>query len=594
LFLRRILLPSLVGFTVVMAASFFLPQSTPRAQEPAAESGSPDVPGQTEQAAAVASPAPVESAVVDIDATFARAQMLQTLGDLGGAETELRRILAVRPDHIDALTRLRRVLIDSHQTAALPGVLASLSAANAEAGERNLAEARLDELIALDPSHPGRAGLEQKLGRVEGQVQANGGLLDRLRGLIGIVAILGIAVLMSNNRKKIKLGLIAWGLGLQIAFALIILWTPPGRWLFEAARVTVAKLLAFTDYGAGFIFGSVYNGVAPAGGQGPLSLVDRSSGDLVDIGIIFAFHVLPTIIFFGALMSVLYHLGLVQRVVRGIAWVMTRTLGTSGAESLSAASNIFVGQTEAPLVVKPYVNDMTMSELTAVMTGGFATVAGGVMAAYVRFGVDAGHLLAASVMAAPAGLMLAKIIFPETETPRTQGGAVQDPERTTANVIDAAATGAGDGMKLALNVAAMLIAFIALIAVVNALLGMVGLSLAVIFGYAFYPLSWAMGVDTKDLLAFGNLIGTKISLNEFVAYVELGHIKNTLSPRTVTIATYALCGFANFSSIGIQIGGISAIAPDRRSDLARVGLKAMIAGALATALTGTIAGILVA
>ncbi|HRB12871.1 MAG TPA: nucleoside transporter C-terminal domain-containing protein [Vicinamibacteria bacterium] len=418
-------------------------------------------------------------------------------------------------------------------------------------------------------------------------------MLDRLRGVIGIAAILGIAVLMSNNRRKINLRLIAWGLGLQIAFAMLILWTPPGRWLFDGARIAVAKLLSFTDYGAGFIFGNLYNGVAPVGGQGPLSLIDAGSGDLVGIGIIFAFHILPTIIFFGSLMSVLYHFGVMQTVVRGIAWVMTRTLGTSGAESLSAASNIFVGQTEAPLVVKPYVNEMTMSELTAIMTGGFATVAGGVMAAYVRFGVDAGHLLAASVMAAPAGLMLAKIIYPETEVPRTQGGAVQDPERTTANVIDAAASGAGDGMKLAINVAAMLMAFIALIALVNSALGLAGLSLATIFGYVFYPLSWAMGVDSRDLLAFGNLIGTKLSLNEFVAYVELGHIKNTLSPRTVVIATYALCGFANFSSIGIQIGGISGIAPDRRSDLARVGLKAMIAGALATALTGTIAGILV-
>ncbi len=588
MFLRRILLPSLVSFAVVMAASFILPLGATRAQEAGAETGSQNA-AQAEQA-----PAPATPAAIDIDATFAHAQMMQKLGDLDGAEAELRQILTVTPGHLGALTTLRRVLIDAHRKAALPDVLAALCAAHAEAGQRDLADARLDELIAIDPSHPERAGLEQKLGRVDAQMRADGGILDRLRGVIGIVAILGIAVLMSNNRKKIKLRMIAWGLGLQITFALIILWTPPGRWLFEAARVTVAKLLAFTDYGAGFIFGSLYNGVAPAGGQGPLSLVDRGSGDLVDIGIIFAFHVLPTIIFFGSLMSVLYHFGIVQKVVRGIAWVMTRTLGTSGAESLSAASNIFVGQTEAPLVVKPYVNDMTMSELTAVMTGGFATVAGGVMAAYVRFGVDAGHLLAASVMAAPAGLMLAKIIYPEADVPRTQGGAVQDPERTTANVIDAAAAGAGDGMKLAINVAAMLIAFIALIAVVNAVLGVVGLSLATIFGYAFYPLSWAMGVDTRDLLAFGNLIGTKLSLNEFVAYVELGHIKNTLSPRTVTIATYALCGFANFSSIGIQIGGISAIAPDRRSDLARVGLKAMIAGALATALTGTIAGILVA
>ena len=571
-----------------MAVSFILPLGATRAQEPATPAGSPS-------AGAPVAPAPPTAtlAASEIDATLTQAQMLLKLGDLEGSEAGLRRILAVAPGHLGALTTLRRVLIDAHRKAALPDVLASLSVAHLEAGQRDLGEARLDELIAIDPSHPGRAALEQRLGRGRAPVQGGGGILDRLRGVIGIAAILGIAVLMSNNRRKINLRLIAWGLGLQIAFAMLILWTPPGRWLFDGARIAVAKLLSFTDYGAGFIFGNLYNGVAPVGGQGPLSLIDAGSGDLVGIGIIFAFHILPTIIFFGSLMSVLYHFGVMQTVVRGIAWVMTRTLGTSGAESLSAASNIFVGQTEAPLVVKPYVNEMTMSELTAIMTGGFATVAGGVMAAYVRFGVDAGHLLAASVMAAPAGLMLAKIIYPETEVPRTQGGAVQDPERTTANVIDAAASGAGDGMKLAINVAAMLMAFIALIALVNSALGLAGLSLATIFGYVFYPLSWAMGVDSRDLLAFGNLIGTKLSLNEFVAYVELGHIKNTLSPRTVVIATYALCGFANFSSIGIQIGGISGIAPDRRSDLARVGLKAMIAGALATALTGTIAGILV-
>jgi concentrative nucleoside transporter, CNT family len=584
MFLRRILLPAFTSFVVVMAASFILPLDATRAQPPNAEASAPP-----EQAPP---PAPPQGPV-DVEAALARAQTLLKLGHLDRAEAELRGVLASSPSHVGTLTTLRRVLIDGRKNAALPDVLAALSAAHAAAGQRDLAEARLDELMALDASHPRRAELDQKLGRGGAQARSDGGLLDRMRGVLGIAAILGIAVLMSNNRKKIQLRLVAWGLGLQIVFALIILWTPPGRWLFDAARVTVAKLLAFTDFGAGFIFGNLYNGVAPAGGQGPLALVDAGSGDLVNIGIIFGFHVLPTIIFFGALMSVLFHLGLIQRVVRGIAWVMTRTLGTSGAESLSAASNIFVGQTEAPLVVKPYVNDMTMSELTAVMTGGFATVAGGVMAAYVRFGVDAGHLLAASVMAAPAGLMLAKIIYPEDGVPRTQGGAVHDPEPTTANVIDAAAAGAGDGMKLAINVAAMLIAFIALIAVVNALLAEAGLSLATIFGYAFLPLSWAMGVDTKDLLAFGNLMGTKLSLNEFVAYVELGHIRNTLSPRTVVIATYALCGFANFSSIGIQIGGISAIAPERRSDLARVGLKAMVAGALATCLTGTIAGILV-
>ncbi|MEK7706082.1 MAG: nucleoside transporter C-terminal domain-containing protein [Myxococcota bacterium] len=410
---------------------------------------------------------------------------------------------------------------------------------------------------------------------------------------MGIAAILGIAVLLSSNRSKIRWRIIGWGLGLQVVFAALILWTPPGRYVFQGANFAITKLLSFADFGAGFVFGNLYQGRMAAGGQGPVQYVDGTSGDPLNLGFIFAFHVLPTIIFFGALMSVLYHFGIIQKVVRAIAWVMTRTMGTSGAESLCAAMNIFVGQTEAPLVVKPYVEDMTMSELMAIMTGGFATISGGVMAAYASFGVDAGHLLAGSVMAAPGGLMLAKIMYPETHVPRTQGGQVHDPERATANVIDAAAAGAGDGMRLAINVAAMLMAFIALIALVNAALGLVGLSLAQVFGIIFYPLSWAMGVDTRDLLAFGGLIGTKLSLNEFVAYVDLAHLRSQLSPRTFVIATYALCGFANFSSVGIQIGGISGIAPTRRSDLARVGLKAMVGGALATALTGTIAGMLV-
>jgi CNT family concentrative nucleoside transporter len=325
---------------------------------------------------------------------------------------------------------------------------------------------------------------------------------------------------------------------------------------------------------------------------------DGTSGDLAGLGLVFAFHVLPTIIFFGALMSVLYHLNVVQVVVRGIAWVMQRAMKTSGAESLSVAGNIFVGQTEAPLLIKPYVGDMTMSELMAVMCGGFATIAGGVLAAYVRFGIDAGHLLAASVMSAPAALVCAKLLWPETETPKTAGGAVQRIEKTTANLIDAAATGAADGLRLAANVAAMLIAFIALIALLNGALGAVGslldadLSLRSIFGVVFYPLSWCMGVSPQDLTAFGNLLGTKIAINEFVAYVELGAEKATMTPRSFTIATYALCGFANFSSIGIQIGGISAIAPTRRTDLARLGLKAMIGGAAASWLTACVAGIL--
>ena len=314
---------------------------------------------------------------------------------------------------------------------------------------------------------------------------------------------------------------------------------------------------------------------------------------------IFAFHVLPTIIFFGALMSVLYHLGLVQKIVRSIAFVMTKTMKTSGAESLSIAGNIFVGQTESPLLIKPYVGKMTVSELSAVMVGGFATIAGGVLASYVRFGIDAKHLIAASVMSAPAALVIAKILYPEIGTPETAGGTVGDPEKQTANVVDAAAAGATDGLQLAFNVAAMLLAFMALVELANwllgftSLIGLPALSLRQIFGWIFYPISFCMGVDMKDLIDFGNLLGTKIAINEFVAYVDLGNLRATMSERSFLIGTYALCGFANFSSIGIQIGGISSVAPERRSDLARIGFKAMLGGAFASWLTACIAGFLI-
>lgn len=428
-------------------------------------------------------------------------------------------------------------------------------------------------------------------------------MIYRLISFIGIFFILGLAWLMSNNKKRINYRTVLWGIVLQLIFAILILKTGPGQAVFFFARAFIEKLLSFTDAGASFLFGNIYRGdpdiLEQIGGPGPMQLWDAGAQQFVNIGIIFAFHILPTIIFFASLMSVLYHLGVMQRIVEAMAWIMSRFMQTSGAESLSAASNIFVGQTEAPLVVKPYVEKMTMSELMAIMTGGFATIAGGVMAAYVRFGIDAGHLMAASVMSAPAALVIAKIIYPETEQPMTAGGVRIKVEKQTANIVDAAAAGAADGLRLALNVGAMLMAFISLIAMINYGLHLLGgvfgypnLGLKNIFGVLFYPLSFFMGVPKQDLLEFGNLLGTKISINEMVAYVELAHVKNVISPRTYTIATYALCGFANFSSIAIQIGGISGIAPRRRQDLARLGIRAMFGGALASWLTATIAGML--
>ncbi|MFH0881647.1 MAG: NupC/NupG family nucleoside CNT transporter [bacterium] len=435
--------------------------------------------------------------------------------------------------------------------------------------------------------------------------------MERLIGIFGIFALMGIAYLMSNNRKAIKWRTVGVGVGLQIFFALFVLKTLPGKWIFEGARVFISKILTFTDYGAHFIFGNLYltgpgitdsipDDIVPGGLTQGYQVFNPASGNFVEMGTVFAIHVLPTIIFFASLMAVLYHLGIMQRLVQGFAWVMMRAMHTSGAESLSTASNIFVGQTEAPFVVRPFLKTMTPSEIMAVMTGGFATVAGGVLAAYVRFGIDPGHLLAASVMSAPAALVMAKIVVPEVDKPETGGTLKINVEKTSSNVIDAAASGASDGLKLAVNVAAMLIAFIALVAMLNAILGWAGglfglhdLSLKVIFGWVFSPLAFLMGVPFKDIIDVGYLMGVKISINEFVAYVDLVALKSQLTPRSFIIATYALCGFANISSIAIQIGGISALVPERRKDLARLGARAMIAGALASWQTATIAGILI-
>jgi CNT family concentrative nucleoside transporter len=370
--------------------------------------------------------------------------------------------------------------------------------------------------------------------------------------------------------------------------------------VFDHARNAINRVLGFTDAGAAFLFGNLYRGdesvlgnLPP--GPGPVQMIDGASGDPVALGFIIAFHVLPTIIFFSSLMSVAYHLGVMQILVRVMAKVMQKTMGTSGSESLSCAANVFVGQTEAPLVVRPYVDTMTESELHAIMVGGFSTVAGGVLAAYTRFGMDPGHLLAASVMSAPAALVMAKLLLPETEESKTQGDLQMHFERKTENIVDAAAQGASDGLMLALNVGAMLMAFVSLVALANFCLSWLPdpiNSLQDIFGWVFAPFAFVMGVEPADVLAFGNLLGTKVAVNEFVAYLELVRIKDTVSPRTFLIGTYALCGFANFSSIAIQLGGIGGIAPGRRKDLARVGMRAMFGGALASWLTACIAGIL--
>jgi CNT family concentrative nucleoside transporter len=402
-------------------------------------------------------------------------------------------------------------------------------------------------------------------------------------------ALIAIAWIFSKNKKAVNLKTVAAGMMLQIIFALIVLKSPPGRAFFQFMNDVIIKLLSFSDEGAIFLFGNLINNQS--------------------LGFIFAFQVLPTIIFFSSLMSVLYYLGVMQWIVVIFAKIMSRLMGTSGAESLSASANIFVGQTEAPLVVRPYIAEMTQSELMAVMTGGMATIAGGVMAAYVGILKNympniAGHLLAASVMSAPAALVMAKIIVPETEEPKTKGVVKIQYQTDDANVIDAAANGATIGMQLALNVGACLIAFMALLALANfvvgyagGLFGADGLSLQKIFGWVFSPLAWIMGVPSADVQIIGNFMGQKTVLNEFVAYFNLATFlrdnPGILSERSVVIATYALCGFSNFLSIAIQIGGIGGIAPSRRHDLAKLGLRAVLAGSLACFMTATIAGFLI-
>ncbi|MCW5936234.1 MAG: NupC/NupG family nucleoside CNT transporter [Fimbriimonadaceae bacterium] len=415
--------------------------------------------------------------------------------------------------------------------------------------------------------------------------------MERLISFGGLLTMLLIAWLLSTHRTKVSWRIVIGGLILQLVFAIVTLKTEPGQWAFARMGEAVNTLLGFVDEGSMFMFG-----INPRDGDPDLPA-------RITLMRTFAFGVLPTIVFFSALMSLLYHLGVMQVIVKGFAVLMQRTLGTSGAETLSASANIFVGQTEAPLVVKPYLNVMTSSELMAVMVGGFATVAGGVMAAYVKFGVSAGHLLTASVISAPAALLIAKIMQPEVDQPKTLGKVEMEVERISTNPIEAVAIGATDGMRLAVNVGAMLIAFIALIAcgdwivgAVGQLFGQPGWTIKALLGYLFAPFALLIGVDFKDAFAVGQLLGTRTALNEFVAYIDLGELMkqpNALSERSQILATYALCGFCNFSSIGIQIGGIGALAPERRSDLARLGLRAMIGGTLACFMTACIAGILI-
>ncbi len=422
--------------------------------------------------------------------------------------------------------------------------------------------------------------------------------MHRFVGILGIIVLLGLGFAFSTNRRAIRLKTIVWGLSLQFAFAIFVLRLSWGRDLFSFLGAKVDTFLGYSVAGSSFVFGEL-----------------GKPGNVSKLGFFFAFSILPTIIFVAAFFAVMYYLGIMQVIIKAFAWLMQRIMGASGAESLNVAASIFMGQTEAPLTIRPFLPSMTQSELMTVMTAGMAHVSGSIMAAYIAYGVKAENLLSAVIMTAPGTLLMAKLLVPETEVPITSdrhvpGAAGVKPELESnkeekeANILGAIARGTTDGLHLALNVAAMLIAFIALIALLNGVLGgthnflarhgfgFFPSSLEQIFGVIFAPVAFVIGIPWKDCLSIGNLLGTRMAINELVAYSMLGAQQASLDPRSFTIATFALCGFANFSSIGIQIGGISALAPNRRSDLAKLGFRAMIAGTMANLMSASIVGIL--
>jgi concentrative nucleoside transporter, CNT family len=408
--------------------------------------------------------------------------------------------------------------------------------------------------------------------------------MGRYTGILGLLTMLGLAYAFSTNRRAIRVKTVLWGLGLQIVFAIFVLRVEFGRRMFQTAGDAANRLLSYAFVGSEFVFGDL-------GKQGSHA------------GFVFAFQVLPTVIFICALFAILYHYGIMQFIIRIAAWVMTRVMGASGAESLNVAASIFMGQTEAPVTIRPFLPDLTRSELMTVMTSGMAHVSGGIMAAYIAFGIEPKHLLSAVIMTAPGTILISKMLVPETEQPRTAGVVVMSEEEVETekkeNLLGAIARGTGDGLHMALNIGAMLIAFLALIALIDGIFGGIHShigwfpsSLEGIFGVLFSPIAWVIGIPWRDCQTIGNLLGTRMVLNELVAFSKLGPMKASLDPRSFTIATFALCGFANLSSIGIQIGGIGALAPNKRGELARLGVRAMLAGTMANMMSASIAGML--
>ena len=408
--------------------------------------------------------------------------------------------------------------------------------------------------------------------------------MGRFTGILGLITMLGLGYAFSTNRRAIRLKTVGWGLALQVAFAIFVLKIEFGRTLFQKAGDAVNRLLSYAFVGSKFVFGDLGAQHSP-------------------MGFFFAFQVLPTVIFIAAFFAVLYHYGIMQMIIKAAAIVMTRFMGASGAESLNVAASIFMGQTEAPLTIRPFLPDLTRSELMTVMTSGMAHVSGGIMAAYIAFGIEPKHLLSAVIMTAPGTILMSKMLVPETETPKTAGRVVMSEEEVEAekkeNLLGAVARGTTDGLHLALNIAAMLVSFLALIALLNGIMGGIHnhvgwfpSSLESVLGTLFAPIAWVIGIPWHDCSAIGNLLGTRMVLNELVAFSMLGPQKAMLDPRSFTIATFALCGFANLSSIGIQLGGIGALAPNKRGELAKLGVRAMLAGTMANLMSASIAGML--
>lgn len=408
--------------------------------------------------------------------------------------------------------------------------------------------------------------------------------MGRFTGILGLLTMLGLAYAFSTNRRAIRVKTVAWGLGLQIAFAIFVLRVDIGRRLFQVIGDAANRVLAYSFAGSEFIFGE---------------LGKQTS----NVGFIFAFQVLPVVIFICALFAILYHFGIMQFIIRIAAWAMTRIMGASGAESLNVAASIFMGQTEAPVTIRPFLPDLTRSELMTVMTSGMAHVSGSIMAAYFAYGAEPRHVLSAVIMTAPGTILVSKMLVPETEEPRTAGKVVmpedEEEKEKKENLLGAIARGTGDGLHMALNIGAMLIAFIALIHLLDGIMGGIHNHIAWFpssvegpLGVLLSPIAWLIGVPWHDCSAIGNLLGTRMILNELVAFSMLGPQRAALDPRSFTIATFALCGFANLSSVGIQIGGIGALAPNRKGDLARLGIRAMLAGTMANLMSASIAGML--